>query len=177
MAGGVRQHRVARRRANGAAHALGDDQSRGNFPPPGESEQRHCEEIERVAGDRDRPVALRSVSEPTRQEADGIADQFSETRDDADDGSRRAKNAEIGSGDAARALIGHVGEKTDHAEHDDEPHRRRAPDQALARGPGGCRVHAAAMVRRPKRSSAIDRKQTSAIARSFMNARDVWQGR
>jgi len=44
-AGGTRQHRVARRRADRPSHSLGDDQDDRVLPISGECQKRHGEEV------------------------------------------------------------------------------------------------------------------------------------
>jgi len=60
---GVRQHRIAHRRADAATHAFGNDQHDGDLPITGERQERYREQVEQVPGDGNRPILPRPVAE------------------------------------------------------------------------------------------------------------------
>src|SRR5262249_17833444 len=79
-----------------------------------------CRHLQHVARQRDQPIGTRSGGEPSRSQAEQIAEQLARARDDPDGRPCSSKQREIRPGDAAHAFIGHVGEQADDAERDDE---------------------------------------------------------
>src|SRR6266404_9371043 len=65
LARGVRQHRIAHRRADAATRALGNDQHRSDLPSTGKRQERYGEQVEQISGDGDRPILPRPVAEIT----------------------------------------------------------------------------------------------------------------
>ena len=81
--GGVGEHGVARRVADGFADPLQDDQQRGYLPAAGQREQRHHRHLQDVAADRDRPVPTGAVGAAPGDQPQAVAEQFAEPGDHA----------------------------------------------------------------------------------------------
>ena len=106
----VRQHRVARRDADPPACPLGDDQDNRKLPAAGQRKERHGQEIDAIANNRDWPIAAGTIAEIARDKPQCVAEELAKSRDKADDRGARSEDAKVRAGDAARAFIGHVGE-------------------------------------------------------------------
>ena len=90
-----------------------------------ERQSRHCHHVERIAEKHHRPIASRPVSQPSKDITQAIAYQFTESRHEANDSSRRSGQREKRPTYAVRTLVGHIGEQTHHAKQHDKRHRCR----------------------------------------------------
>src|SRR6266404_9651542 len=120
LARGMRQHRIAHRRADAATHALGNDQHSGDLPSTGERQERYGEQVEQIPGDGNCPIPPRPVAEITRDEPRAEAQQLAKPGDNSDRRRGGAERTQIRPGDAARPLISHVAEEADDPQKDDE---------------------------------------------------------
>src|SRR6266571_1820696 len=120
------------RSAQTFAGALSDDQQRCRLPIPGKREKRHCDEIQKISEDRNRPVSACSIDELARKQAQARGDHFAQPRDETNLRCGRAEALKERPDNAARAFISHIGEQADYAKGDDETKCRFA----LARSHG-----------------------------------------
>src|SRR5882724_2827721 len=95
---GVRQHRIAHRRADATTYALGNDQHDGDLPSTGKRQERYREQIEQIPRDGNRPILPRPVAEIARDEPSAVAQQLAEASDNSDRRRRDAEHAKIGAG-------------------------------------------------------------------------------
>src|SRR5262249_56230799 len=91
---GERGQRRFGRRAPRLAEPLQADQQRDGRPAAGEREQRHGDQVGRVAGDGQRPVALGAVGERAADVAQAVADRLAGPGDHADRGGPCAQRGE-----------------------------------------------------------------------------------
>ena len=74
--GGMRQHDIPGRIADGLAQTLRQHERCGDFPAPGQSQQGHGKEIEGITHQGNGPVALSLVSQVAREQAQTIPDEL-----------------------------------------------------------------------------------------------------
>gem|GEM_PF-6552567 len=139
----VRQHRVTGRHPYRLSHALGDHQDGREFPTARQREERYREQVDRVSQQGDRPVPARPIADDAGDQAQDVSDQFARTGHKAHHGAAGSQQGQEGPVDASRPLVGHVGQKADDADQDDEAERGALADRstvpaqprALGRGP------------------------------------------
>ena len=107
------------------AHALDDQQRAGRDPAAlaHQRERRNREDVQNIAKDGHRPIALRLVRELAENIAHRVPDKLTETRHEADRRRRRAQKRQVRAADAGRALVSHIRKKTHYPEQDYKQHR------------------------------------------------------
>jgi len=123
----VRQHGAADWGADRPPDPLGDQQHHRDRPSSGQGQERYRQQVDDVAGQHDRPVAAAAVGSASGEIAHTVAEKLSQPGDDTDHHRRGPERAEERSGDAAPALVGHIGEQAYTADQDDDDDRLAPP--------------------------------------------------
>jgi hypothetical protein len=92
-------------------------------------QRRNRQRRQRIAGDREGPVAAGAVAQVAEEQAQPVADQLAEAGGQADHRATRTEQRQVRAGDAAPTLIHHVGQQADHAHQHHKGHG--APLQAV----------------------------------------------
>ncbi len=115
-----RQQNIARRAAQRFSAALGYYQPRGRGPASRQRHGRHHDQVHGVAGDRESPVGARPVRQfPGKQPQTG-RQHFAHAGYESNLQRRAVQMFQERADDAVRTFIGHVREKTDDPQTDNE---------------------------------------------------------
>ena len=130
-AGGVRQQRGLGRTPDRFPGAFGQDEEAGDREPGtgkerGDCQGGHADGGQRVAGERQRPVAAAAVGQGAEHNAQHQRHRLTSAGDESDQYRGCAQRREQRPGDRAGPLIHHVGGQTDHPETDHRAPRRPA---------------------------------------------------
>ena len=116
------------------ADPLQDNERSSDRPVPRQGEQRRGGHLHDVAYDGDGPEPASPISQPSRHQAQSIAEQFSESRHDSDNEGICVKRREKRPHDAARAFIGEVSKEAENTDQDNESQGGRSTASGF--GPG-----------------------------------------
>ena len=114
----VREHRLDRRLAHAAPNALEQDQCGSNLPVTGKSDGWNCDQINRIARERDDPVSTGSIGEVTSDGSREVVEKLAQARGDADDRSACAEHRQEGAVHARAAGVRRIAEEID------DPHQQ-----------------------------------------------------
>src|SRR5579883_1355225 len=127
----MRKQYVAGRVTDRLSQPFKQEKPRSERPIAGQGQQRYSSHRDPIAEQRQQPESSRPIADTARKQTQGIADQFPEPSDHSHRRRARPQHGEVRPYDAARALIGEIGEETHGAKQQNKAESNRSAPRAV----------------------------------------------